>query len=353
MVAAALACAALLGLAAARIGLERFRRVRLQTAADATALAAATAYARGLNVAAASNQALMAAALADAALKVAGGGIAAKIGGKVARAAGGAPTSLTDAVRRFQDAWTGLGGPEVAGARPGGLAPAMMASVALATAAANGAAAVPIWNGVPVPGGLLPDLNLRRAEPADLLRILAGRAPQRREEQRYSYRPGGRGPRIEVPADRVEKVTYRDARGRIVERYRIASGPGRKAGKFLRVDRVPGEVLRLLDVPFPLLERDGVHAVLIAATPAGATARPAFAAAEATGGQVFDESFGTPEFDARLIPAPAWTDVAPEIARLAASPEAAGRWVMHAVASALSGQIAGRLGRITGGRSPI
>src|SRR6185295_3627656 len=160
-----LAGAALLAVFVARAGMVLERRTRLQTAVDATALSAATAYARGLNIVAASNQLLFTAALIDAGVKLSGAGLA---GSAAAHAVGGkAPVSLTRLVMNFQDAWAGTAGGNHPMVRSAGAAPASMQAAALLVGARNGLTPVILWNGRDGPDGLLPDLNVRRADLAD------------------------------------------------------------------------------------------------------------------------------------------------------------------------------------------
>lgn len=305
MAALALLAGSLMAYAIVRSAVTLYERTRHQTAADATALAAATAYARGLNVCAASNRLLAPAAAADA-----------------IRALAGQPPLFVPMVIKFQDAWAGTG-PLALATESAGIAPIYMQSVAHSVGAANDLSVAVFWNGDDSPGGTAPALNVKRATPVDLVLWLAGRDPASRpgsgsrrvswskevEEERFSYRPKGGAGRVEVPKEQVEKVRYR-SRGKLETRYRMKSAPGSKAGKFVRrqvvVTRIGGAVL----LPMPLIEKSAVHRVQIVGVPTGRKSPTSLlpdsfsvqSRAEAGNGMVFSVLLGDPEFEARLIP---------------------------------------------------
>ncbi len=292
--AGALVAGALIALLVARSVADRHRKAGWRTGADAAAMAAATAYARGLNVCVHTNRLLAAAAVADALQKLSGVGLAASLGGKAARVAGVAkPTSFTGLVSGFQDLWAGTGtGP--------GIAPVVMTAVAVAAGEANGVTVIPLWNGRRGPAALAPSLNLRRAELADVTAALSGA-------------------------------------GRVPLRRRVGSG---------RASRV---VTDLLDLPMPLIEAESpaVHSVILVVRPHGAGPAEAFVVAAETGdGRVFDKTYGTPTFAARLVPGPAALAADPGVLRLLASPGALRGWLEGAA----RGWAAGRAADILGGR---
>lgn len=280
--AGALVAGAFVALLVARVAAERNRQDRWRTGADAAALAAATGYARGLNVVVHTNRLLAAAAVADALQKLSGVGFLASAGGKLARAAGLAKaTSFTGVVTGFQDVWAGTAG---GGSGSAGVAPIVMAAIALAAGEANGVTVIPLWNGRRGPAALSPSLNLRRAELADVAAALAGRT--------------------RVPLTR-------------------RAGTG-------RASRL---VTDLLDLPMPLIEREqpAVHRVVLIVRPHGGRLEDAFVvAAETGGGRVFDASYGTPSFAARLTPPPGGLASDPGLLRLLASPGTLRAWLSRA-----------------------
>lgn len=287
VVALALLAGATLTFIVARAAVRLHERMRLQTAADATALAAATAYARGLNVVAATNQLLLAAAVADAAAAALSAG-----------AAAASPASFVDAVMAFQDAWAGTGG-----VAPG-IAPAFMLGAGQAVGELNGFPGEWSFNGT----GEAPALNVRRATAGDLIAALTGLStgglgpnrvgvPGVRREERYSYQPRGGGARVEVGPQDVEEVRFR-RRGRMVTQYRMKTGGG-KAGRFVRPEGRVTSVFRMLDLPMPLVESSRVHTVRVSGGSTGAG--PVGAAAETAGGEVFNAAWGDPSYQARLV----------------------------------------------------
>ena len=317
--AAALAGAALLGLWVARDSRMRWERLRVRTAADATVLAAATAYGRGLNVAAASNQVLFMAAAADAALLLVGEGEAAKAVKLVKGLAGvRVPASFTELVTDFQDAWAGTWGDGVAaGAARTGLAAATMAAAVSAVGLANDLTILTFWNpgGVAVP--LMPELRVRRATPAEVAALFGGTrlASQGREQRpRYSYRDEKTGTTTEVDAADVELLRFMRS-GREVVQARMKEGAGNLAGKFLRTEKMAAKAMKFLDIPRPLLERSRVHTVLVLARPRRGGAAVA-ACAMVHGGAVFSDQLGTPTFDVRLVPEPPVTGLVAAAGRL-------------------------------------
>jgi len=319
----AVAAGALLALFVARAGIVLERRTRLQTAVDATALSAATMYARGLNIVAASNQLLFSAALADAAVKLTGAGAAASV---TAHLAGGArPVSFTGLVMAFQDAWAGTaGGGNNPASRSAGVAPVAMESFALLTGARNGLSPVVLWNGCDGPDGLAPDLNLRRANVSDLALWLAGgeksvttgngrtavTSTSTRERVQGSYQPRAGGPRVIVSPEEMERITFED-RNRVVTAAREQARRGPLAGRFLKKEKILEKVSQTLDLPMPLIERGPAHGVLVIARPlsvpdAGWARFPLQAAAlvagraEVGGGAVFNATYGDPSYGVRL-----------------------------------------------------
>ena len=66
IVAMAILVAAFLAVLVVKVTLDHYRQTRLETGIDATAMAAGTAYARGMNVTAVFNQLLIPAAIVDA-----------------------------------------------------------------------------------------------------------------------------------------------------------------------------------------------------------------------------------------------------------------------------------------------
>lgn len=302
VVALGLLVAVLLMWTVVRVGAAFHERTRLQTAVDATALSAATAYARSLNIVAVSNQVLFGAAVADLAVKLFGGGALA-----AGMSAGG---SLTDLVMLFQDIWAGTGGMEP------GVAPVAMAAVGATVGARNGLEAMFLWNGLTGPDAAFPTLNVRRATLADLLAWLAGDKPYDfpegsrtslrvvTEKDVFSYQPSSGGPRIEVPTDQVEKIEF-ERRGKRVTAYRMKKGEGGKAGRFVKAGKV-SQVSGALDIPLPLIETSPVHEVFVIGGFAGGN--PAAAVAETAGGEVFNEFYGDPNYGVRLL------KIAPDVA---------------------------------------
>ena len=277
-----------------KVGSTFYERTRLQTAVDATALSTANAYARGMNIVAVSNQLLFAAAVGDAALKLLGG-LMIKLGLPM----GG---SLTDMVMLFQDIWAGTGN------MAPGIAPLAMQAAGHAIGARNGLEVTLYWNGGTNVDSRLPVMNLRRASLLDLIVWLAGgktydlpegsrtSIPIATEEDVFSYQPSSGGPRVEVPADQVEKVEF-ERRGKKVTAYRVKSKGG-KAGKFVKAGKV-SKVTDALDIPLPLIETSPVHEVLVVGRGGGGDG--AMAAAETGGGEVFNEFYGDPSYGARLL----------------------------------------------------
>jgi len=348
--------AALLVLAVIRGAARLEERVTLQTSVDATAVSAATAYARALNISAASNHVLLAAGAGDAILKFFGVGLVAKTG-KVAKVGGkAAVTSMTDLVMEFQDAWAGTG--EVTGAAGMGLGALYVEASACASASRNGLEAVVIWNGEVGPDGVIPDLNIDRAGVADLAAWYTqgtptGQGPdggrwrigfQRKvETTRYSYQPRGGGQRVIVAEEKGEKIWFR-RRGKEASAYRVRQ----KAGKFVKRERVTKELTGVLDVPMPLIEREQVHTLLIIAFPAGTTRQTAsarlVAAAEAANGEVFNIAYGDPSFEARLVEAPFNAGDAEVLLASLGSAGAWGSWAASSVASAVGRWLKSRVG---------
>lgn len=330
--AAGLVAAALVALLVARVAHDRYDRVRLQTAADVTALSAAASYARGLNIAAASNQVLLAASVTDLALKALGVGLLQKVAGRVAADAGILPAaSVTDAVIQLQDLWAGTY------ARSGSSGPAGFASVIMGLTAervgfANGLLVAPMWNDRRGPGAIMPDLNLRRATAADLAVALGG------------------GER------KVERIRVRDDEGRWVERSRVVDVAAAGGGARSRVESVATKALKLLDFPLPLVERERVHCVVVVGRPLGAAAsdisRIAVAKAEVGQGEVFNAAFGNPAYDVRLVQAPAALAEDAGVLRLLASPTGLRDFLVRSAATMLAdylranlqGRLLGRLG---------
>jgi len=335
-----LVAAALVALMVVRVAHDRWSRVTSRTAVDATALSAATAYARGLNIAAASNQVLLTAAVTDLVLKALGVGLVEKAVGTEAQALGlKAPTSFTQAVTQLQDLWAGTWvrvGPGGAPASPAGFAPLMMEATAVSIGQANGLLAVPLWNGRRGPGAAVPDLNLRRATAADVARALGGTSTTveagTKNENRYSYREEDTGRKVEVPPQDVERIRYRDERGRWVERSRIRGREGNLAGKFLHVDQVATKALKVLDFPLPLVERERVHSVVVVGRPVRAGS-VVVAAAEVGGGEVFNAAFGDPSYDVRLVEPPGGLAADADVLRLLASPAALRDWIVRSAAT--------------------
>ena len=340
-----LVVAALAALLVARVAHDRWERVRWQTAADATALSSATSYARGLNLAAASNQILLAAAITDLALKALGVGAVQKAAGKAAGAMGlKGPTSFTDVVTQLQDLWAGTWlrvPPGGVPAAPAGFAPLMMEATAVAVGRANGLWVVPLWNGRRGPGAAVPDLNLRRATATDVMAELARTgttaAAGTKKETRYSYQPEAGGARVEVPPQEVERSRYKDEAGRWVERSRIKGREGNLAGKFLHVEKLATKALKALDFPLPLVERDPAHRVVVVGRPCNGNApgarRVVVAAAEVGGGEVFNAAFGDPSYDVRLVEAPGGMAADADVLRLLASPGLLRDWIVRSAAT--------------------
>lgn len=305
LVALALLAGCLLAYAVMRSAVTFHERTRYQTSVDATALAAATAYARGLNVCAASNRLLAPAAAADA-----------------VRALAGQPPLFVPMVVKFQDAWAGTGSLAWV-TESAGIAPIYMQSVAYSVGAANGLRVAAFWNGESSAGSAAPALNVKRATPVDLVLWLAGQHPTNRpgkgsrkiswrkevEEETFSYRSRAGGSRVEVPKEQVEKIQYR-SRGKVETRYRIKTAPGQKAGKFVRRDSVTKRIGSAFPLPMPLIETSLVHRVLIVGAAAREGSRASFlprtfavqARSEAGNGMVFSAMLGDPDFEARLVP---------------------------------------------------
>lgn len=305
LVALALLAGSLLAYAVVRSAATFYERTKFQTMVDATALAAATAYARGLNVCAASNRLLAPAAAADA-----------------IRALAGQPPLFVPLVVKFQDAWAGTGSLAWV-TESAGIAPIYMQSVAHSVGASNGLRVAAFWNGEGSAGGTAPSLNVKRATPVDLALWLAGLHPtstpgggtvrarwgKELKEKRFSYLPKGGGSRVEVPKEQVEKVQYK-SRGKTETRYRIKSAPGQKAGKFVRRETIGKRIGGSFPLPMPLIEKTPIHRVLIVGVPVRGNAGLSFlprafavqARGEAGNGLVFSALLGDPEFEARLIP---------------------------------------------------
>lgn len=299
LVAISLLVAVLLAGLLARAAVTIHDRTRAQTAVDATALSAATAYARGLNIVAASNQVLFGAAAADALLKIFGGWL-----GKAATvAAGSTPLSFTELVMQFQDIWAGTGG------KAPGVAPLMMQAAGQTIGAQNGLKVVLLWNGRLESRGGMPHLNVHRASLAELFILLAvgpgggGSGPTKiafkRNRSTFSYQPRGGGPRVQVSPGQVEEVVF-TRQGKTVKQYRLKQAGG-KAGKFVK--RGTKKISRVLDIPLPLIENSPDHQVLVIGHPS--TGRQVVANAETGGGEVFNVLYGDPNYDARLIKVPA------------------------------------------------
>lgn len=299
--AGALVAGAFVALLVARTAADRHRRDEWQTRADAAAMAAATGYARGLNVVVHTNRLLAAAAVADAVQKLTGIGFLASAGGKLARAAGlSKATSFTGVVMGFQDLWAGTAG----GSGAAGVAPIAMAAIALAAGEANGVTVVPLWNGRRGPSALTPSLNLRRADLADVAAALSGKT--------------------RVPLTR-------------------RAGTG-KTSKL---------VTDLLDLPMPLVEREhpAVHRVVLVVRPHGTGIGEVFVVAAETGnGRVFDATYGTPSFAARLVAPPGGLAADPGMLRLLASPGTLRSWLTRATRGWATGRASEMIAGAIGGR---
>jgi hypothetical protein len=286
-VAVCLMGAALFAVLAARSALTLYERQRAQTAADSTALAAATGMARGLNVAAVSNQYLLSIGLLRTMLALMGNPTALEA------------EVLRKAVVNFQNRWVGLDG--------SGWGPRLMEGTGKAVAELNGMDVIMVWNGA----SSEPSLNLERMG----LTATFGSGGTEREKGKYSYRKKGGGS-VDVPEEQVESVTY-ERGGKKYTQYRMKDRKGGKAGRFVKKDnagkggvRASGGTSSLE----PLTETEPVHTVLVigrlrgrAGTgPLGAFAggsRIGAALAEAGGGGILGtDSFDDPNWDARLVP---------------------------------------------------
>jgi len=340
LAAVALLGCVLLTLALVKAVLLLDARTRLQTAADATSLSAATAYARGLNVAAASNDLLIGAAGTDLLMKLFGSSLVklgAKVPAKMAKKA--LPGSFTDMVVMFQDLWAGTGGT----APSAGVAPLFMQATALGTGAQNGLVVVALWNGRVDPGGMMPDLNLRRCDVYDYAAWLMGsdlgprgntgkgtvRVARKETQESFSYVDHSTGRTVTLSRQQVERVTFQ-RRGREYTTWRIRE----KAGKFLKISRATKEVMEFFDVPFPLIERTPEHGILVVGVRAGTlgTARlvPVASRADASGGEVFNGLAGDAGFEARLVRTGAGTADYTALLGLLSSPEEWKAWAASA-----------------------
>ena len=288
----------------ARGAMTMFERTRTQTAADATALSAATAYARGLNICAVSNQVLFGAAVVDVAVTI--------LTGLMAKVGLPPDLSATELVMKFQDMWVGL-----AGYSPG-IAPVMMDTAAYVIGAENELGVIVLWNGGGwAYGSAFPSLNVKRATLAEFMALLAGgritprgggrRPPPltitKETEERYSYQPRAGGPRVEVSKSRVEKVWFKRG-GKTVVQYRLKTTGGGKAGQFVRAERKAGGGVGSMKIILPLIESSPIHEVLVIGLHERFL-RSVSARAETGGGEVFNlPFFGDPYYDVRLIKVP-------------------------------------------------
>lgn len=315
LVAVGLMAGAILVAALVRSAVKVQERTRLQTAVDATALSAATAYSRGLNIAAESNNLLMMAAGTDAVLKLCGVGLVektiAKLGLKTASKAVDAPASFTEMVTMFQDAFLGSlpGRPAVV--------PLLMGATTMGIGAMNGLQVVAFWNGKTGADGLMPDLNLYRASDTDLANWArgsnTGHSPggggsnNRREDERaYSYKDSKTGQRVFVKKEDVETIQIKKKGGGTRPQFRLKEKDGYLAGKFVKKEKLTGKVLDFLDVPRPLMEREYIHEVLVVGVPLsrpgpGPASLPVASRADSSGGAVFNELGGTASYEARMI----------------------------------------------------
>ena len=286
-VAACLMGAALFAVLAARSALILASRQRAQTAADSAALAAATGMARGLNVAAVSNQYLLDLGLLQAAMMLAGNPAVLDT------------EKLIKAVVKFQDGWVGLGG--------SGYGPRLMEGVGGAVADLNGMDVVMSWNGA----GFEPGLNLTRMSLGDIF----GADGTKREKGRYSYRKRGGGS-VDVPEEEVETVTYQRG-GKKYTQFRKKGKEAGRAGRFVKRDRAAGGGMRGRGGETgvgPLTEIEPVHTVLVIGrtrdrsspdAPGVLSGGPRIAAALASaggGGILGSDSSDDPDWDARLAP---------------------------------------------------
>jgi hypothetical protein len=296
-----------------RVAVRLQERAGYQTAVDATALSAATAYSRGLNIAAESNNLLMMAAGTDAFLKVCGVGLVekavAKLGLKTAARAVDAPTSFTEMVVLFQDAFIG--------SMPGrpAVIPVLMGTSTAGIGSMNGLQVLAFWNGKTGVDGLVPDLGLYRAGLADLAGWAnggpAGRPGMRigyekkQTEKVFSYKDSKTGQRVFVGKERVEGIMITQ-KEKIRNQFRLKGKEGNLAGKFVKMDTVTKKVLDFIDVPFPLMEREAVHEVLVVGIPAGKPTvgggnMPYASRADSSGGEVFNGLGGSAGYEARMV----------------------------------------------------
>jgi len=287
-VAVCLLGAALFAVLAARSALTLYDRQRAQTAADSAALAAATGMARGLNVAAVSNQFLLDFQLLVATMILTGNPAVLDA------------EELLKAVVNFQNRWVGLEGP--------GYGPRLMEGTGKAVADLSGFDAIMVWNGASVE----PSLNLTRMSFGDMFGRGEGTEG---DKDKYSYRKRGGG-RVEVPGEEVETVTYTRG-GKEYTQFRKKGREGGKAGRFVKKDKAgrrgvpgPGGIIS----NGPLTELEQYHTVLVVGRlrsgsstgPLGAFSggsRIGAAMAEAGGGGILGpDSFDDPNWDARLVP---------------------------------------------------
>ena len=317
LVAVGLMAGAILVAALVRVAVKVQERTRLQTAVDATALSAATAYSRGLNISAESNNLLMMAAGTDAVLKICGVGLIekaiAKLGLKTAAKSVDAPTSFTEMVTMFQDAFLG--------SMPGrpAVMPIMMGATTLSIGAMNGLQVVAFYNGKSGADGLIPDLNLRRASNEDLRAWAAGEGAgfpgspggantKTKQETIYSYKDSKTGQKVYVGKDRVESILIKPKNNKTRAQFRMKDKEGNLAGKFVKMDKVTTEVVDFLDIPRVLMERTPVHEVLVVGVPLGLSNSnqrylPVVSRADSFGGEVFNGLGGTAKYEARMIKA--------------------------------------------------
>lgn len=319
LVAVGLMAGAILVASLVRVAVRLQERTAMQTAVDATALSAATAYSRGLNIAAESNNLLIMAAGTDAALKLCGVGLVgkavAKLGLKTAVRAVDAPTSFTEMVVMFQDAFIGS-----APGRPA-VIPVLMATATMGIGAGNGLQVLAFWNGKTGAEGLVPDLNLYRADLSDLYEWMGGanqglpgsgtggnsrvRVSRNRQEAVYSYKDSKTGQRVFVGKEKVESILIKQKKG-LRNQFRLSGKNGNLAGKFVKMDKVTKKVIDFLDIPRPLKEREAIHEVLVVGVPmglprSGQFRTPVASRADSFGGSVFNELGGTAQYEARMV----------------------------------------------------
>jgi hypothetical protein len=272
-----------------RSGRLALERERAEAAADATAMAAATDYARTLNLISASNKFWFFAEIADKLKEIP----------QLKAALSWVPKPET--VQKIQDYLAGTGQSPGSGQTRLSLALLIEASTLL-TAKENGLTVLPLWNGdgdknLPSP---MPTLNLRRRYLSELgdeavqYKDLEGEV---KKEDRFTYREKGSNRTIEVSPEEVRRETYTDKHGRQRTVYRYE----RRDGKSRFVKREASRQDRAWDIV-----EVGRHRVTLAgyrATPNGGQDLWVISRAEAGGGSmsVFDADAAS--FEAYLIPA--------------------------------------------------